>query len=100
MGKFVRPKATNFRGFLSSLAGSEDVLFSPEDLLITAIDFTLIAIDVGFGLLRMLMKPGLKDSSAAVYDRDHARFCSNLLLLGIHATSEPVEDDRYRARGI
>jgi hypothetical protein len=57
LSKFVRVKAANFRNFLSSLAASEDVLFAPEDLLITAIDFTLIASDVGFGFLETLTTP-------------------------------------------
>jgi len=57
LGKLARMKSANFRNFLSSLAASEDVLFAPEDLLITAIDFTLIATHVGFGFLQTLTTP-------------------------------------------
>jgi hypothetical protein len=41
--EFARATAADFRGFPSSAAASRDVQNGQEDLLITAIDFTLIA---------------------------------------------------------
>lgn len=41
--EFARATTADFRGFPSSAVASEDVQNGQEDLLITAIDFTLIA---------------------------------------------------------
>ncbi|MGC1688019.1 MAG: hypothetical protein WA734_20485 [Candidatus Acidiferrales bacterium] len=57
MSKFARAKAANFKDFLSSVTASEDVLNGQEELLITAIDFTMITSGACFGLLRTLATP-------------------------------------------
>jgi hypothetical protein len=57
LSKFARTKAAHFRNFLSSVAASEDVLNGQEEILITAIDFTMITTDACFGFLRTLATP-------------------------------------------
>ncbi len=52
--ELARGTATNFREFLSSVMDSEDIQSAPEDLLITAIDFTMITAGACFGLLHAL----------------------------------------------
>ncbi len=63
---FARTTAAKFKEFLSSAVASEDVQNAPEDLLITAIDFTLITTNASFGFLRTLATPGVIREAAKV----------------------------------
>jgi hypothetical protein len=63
---FARATVAKFKEFLSSAVASEDVQNAPEDLLITAIDFTLITTNACFGFLRTLATPGVIREAAKV----------------------------------
>jgi hypothetical protein len=63
---FARAATVKFGDFLSSVSGSEDVQNAPEDLLITAVDFTLIGTNACFAFLRSLATPGVVREAAKV----------------------------------
>ncbi|HEY4742131.1 MAG TPA: PilZ domain-containing protein [Candidatus Acidoferrales bacterium] len=64
--QFARAAGAKFRESLSSVAASEDVQNAPEDLLITAVDFTLIGTNACFAFLRSLATPGVIREAAKV----------------------------------
>jgi hypothetical protein len=64
--EFAGAAAAKFRESLSAVAASEDVHNAPEDLLITAVDFTLIGTNACFAFLRSLATPGVIREAAKV----------------------------------